>query len=234
MRASRQPNMQSHVRTLQTSNGPLMTVELGELVSLTFDFNFGDEQSKEVLFGVQFHYYSGDSLTNSTKNLLQEFMTETLGSSPDMPSQGGFSFVDTAEDLANDIIQSLLTDVAVDLDFAFGLNLDPMFDLSSSPDPFIQISQFDVSGVIGVNEWTSSLIFSDVEFAVAQAKALINITSALSSSPIRINSPPEFTALVYPPTEDSEQIIFEAGLDVAFPVFLLFNGIGFGAAIEYL
>ena len=225
--------MQSHVRTLQASNGPLMTVELGELVSLTFDFNFGDEQSKEVLFGVQFHYYSGDSLTNSTKNLLQKFMTETLGSSPDMPSQGGFSFVDTAEDLANDIIQSLLIDVAVDLDFAFGLNLDPMFDLSSSPDPFIQISQFDVSGVIGVNEWTSSLIFSDVEFAVAQAKALINITSALSSSPIRISSPTELTALVNPPADGSDGISFQTSLDVVFPVFLIVHGVGFGGKILY-
>ena len=159
---------------------------------------------------------------------------------PNNDPNSGFSFVDTAEELANDLIQSLVVDLRVDLDFALGLDLNPTFDkyatskIDRLPNLFIQINHFDMRGAIGVNDWTSTIDFSGLEFTVSEAKALLNISSTLSSSPIRINSPPEFTALVYPPTEDSEQIIFEAGLDVVFPVFLLFNGIGFGAAIEYL
>ena len=104
-------------------------------------------------------------------------MTETLGSSTDMPDQGGFSFVDTAEELANDLIQSLVVDVQVDLDFVFGLDLNPIFNSSAIgildriPHPFIQINQFDISGVIGVNDWTSNFDFSGLDFAIAGAKA---------------------------------------------------------------
>ena len=240
IRAARQPNLQSpDVRALQTNNNePLMAVDLNEFISLTFDFNFGDGQKKELLLGVQFHYYSDDSLTNSTKEILHKFMNDTLGSSPDMPNQGDFSFAHAAEDLANDIMRSLLIDVVVDLDFAFGLDITPMFNSSAAlmdriPDPFIRINQFEISGAIGANEWTSSFLFSDVEFAVAEAKALLSISSTLSSSPIQITSPGELTALVNPPN-GSNGIIFEASLDVAFPVFLIYEGVGFGAKIQYL
>lgn len=63
MRAVRQSDINSH-RELQVSNEPLMVLELNEFISLSFDFNFGDGQ-KDLLFGVQFHYDSGDSLTES-------------------------------------------------------------------------------------------------------------------------------------------------------------------------
>lgn len=65
MRAVRQPDsFHSHVRALQVSSEPLMVLELNEFISLSFDFNFGDGL-KDLLFGVQFHYDSGDSLTES-------------------------------------------------------------------------------------------------------------------------------------------------------------------------
>ena len=111
MRAVRQSNLPTHSRQLEVTSDPLMVFHLNEFISFTFDFNFGDGQ-KELLLGVQFHYDSGDSLTESTKELLQTFMNETLGSSTEMPSQGGFSFVDTATELANDLVQSLVIDVA--------------------------------------------------------------------------------------------------------------------------
>ena len=157
-----------------------------------------------------------------------------------MPSQGGFSFKDTAEELANDLVQSLVIDVNVDLEFEFGLDLNPMFNSSAIswidriPNPFIQLNQFDITGAIGVNEWTSNFDFSGLEFAITQAKAMLNTSVTLSSSPIRIASPSDFTALVKPPSEDSDKILFEASLEVAFPVFLIYEGVGFGAVIEYL
>ena len=193
--------------------------------------------------------HSAANLTSSIsslcriKELLQNFMNETLGSSSDMPSKGGFSFKDTAEDLASDLIRSLVIDVAVNLDFAFGLDLNPLFNSTSTslvdriPSPFIQINQFDIMGVIGVNEWSSSLNFGDVEFLVNEAKALLNISSTIQSnqsSAIRIANPSELTALVDPPSADSDRIIFQAGLDVVFPVFLVADFVGIGGRIEFL
>ena len=64
MRAARQPDLSTHVRVLQASEEPLMRLELNDLISLSFDFNFGDGK-KNLLLGVEFHYDSGDSLTNS-------------------------------------------------------------------------------------------------------------------------------------------------------------------------
>lgn len=64
MRAARQPNLQSHFRSLQADQAPLFTVELNELITITFDFNFGDG-AKDLLLGLQFHYDGDDDLTNS-------------------------------------------------------------------------------------------------------------------------------------------------------------------------
>lgn len=156
-----------------------------------------------------------------------------------MPSQGGFSFVDTAEVLANDLIQSLVIDASVDLEFNFGLDLMPMFNSSANswidriPDPFIQLNQFDIEGAIGVNEWTSNFDFSGLEFAITQAKAMLNTSVTLSSSPIRISSPSELYELMKPSSEDSERLVFEASFEVDFPVFLIYEGVGFGARIGY-
>lgn len=79
-------------------------------------------------------------------------MTKNLGASPDMPSKGGFSFADSAAELANDLIHSLVIDVTADLDFEFGLDISPIFNTSANgildrmPDPFIQINEFNLGG----------------------------------------------------------------------------------------
>ena len=232
MRAVRQSNLPSLPRELEVVDDPLADFQLNEFISLTFDFNFGDGH-KELLFGLQFQYDSGDSLTESTKELLQTFMNETLGSSSEMPNQGGFSFVDTAVQLANDLVQSLVIDIAVDLDFSFGLDLNPVFNstlelIDRLPDPFIQINQFEIQGMLGVNEWSSSFDFSGLDFLVTEAKALLNISSSLSSPPLKVNNITGLTALV------NDGIDFQASLDVAFPVFLVADSVGFGGRIEYL
>lgn len=64
MRAARRPNLHSQHRALQTSSDPLFRLELDEIITLTFDFNFGDGE-KDLLLGVQFLYNSDDSVTNS-------------------------------------------------------------------------------------------------------------------------------------------------------------------------
>jgi hypothetical protein len=175
------------------------------------------------------------------KDLLQKFMNETLGGlSNDDLGGSGFSFADQAADLANDLIKSLVIDASVNLDFAFGLDLNPMFDSSAPsiidrlPNPFIKINQFDISASIGVNEWSTTIPFNDIEFAVTQAKALLNVSAALSSSsPIKIATPSDLLNLVNPQAT-GDRIVFEASLDVVFPVFLLFGDVGFGASIKYL
>lgn len=175
------------------------------------------------------------------KDLLQKFMNETLGGlSSDDLGGSGFSFADQAADLANDLIKSLVIDASVNLDFAFGLDLNPMFNSSATsiidrlPNPFIKINQFDISASIGVNEWSTTISFNDIEFAVTQAKALLNVSAALSSlSPIKIATPSDLLNLVNPQAT-GDRIVFEASLDVVFPVFLLFGDVGFGASIKYL
>ena len=63
MRTVRCPDTRSLFRGLQTTNEPLMLLQLNDLVSLSFDFRF--DGSREVLFGVQFHYDSDDSISDS-------------------------------------------------------------------------------------------------------------------------------------------------------------------------
>ena len=162
-------------------------------------------------------------------------MIKKLGASNNMPSKGDFSFAESAAELANDLIEFLVIDVAADLDFEFGLEISPLFDTSIGlPDPFIQINHFNLDGFLGINDWTSTIQLGDVEFSVTGAKALLNVSSYISPSPIRISSPSEFVALVNPATQDSDQIIFQAGLDVVFPVFLIYQGVGIGSRIEYM
>ena len=163
-------------------------------------------------------------------------MSETLGTSDNMPDHGGFSFTDTASELANDLIESLVVDVAVELDLQFGLDLNPLFSEYSIglPVPFIQINHFDLNGALGINDWTTSIEFEGLEFSIAGAKALLSIYSTISPSPIRLSSASDFAGLVSPATEDSDQIIFHLGLDVVFPVFLIYEGIGVGSRIEYM
>ena len=154
-----------------------------------------------------------------------------------MPNHGGFSFQDTAAQLANDLVLCLSIDVAVDLDFSFCLVLCPLLHHSTVgfPNPFIQINQFDFNGLLGINEWTSTIDFTeDLQFAVAEAVALVNISASTSPSSIRITSPSELASLVNPLTDNNDQIVFEASLEVVFPVFLIYDGIGLGVRVEYM
>ena len=172
------------------------------------------------------------------KDLLQDFLRDNLGSRSDMPGHDeGFSFKDTAAQLANDLIESLVIDVSVQLDIAFGLDLNPMFNeyAFGFPSPFIQINHFDLNGLLGINEWTSTIDFTeDLQFAVAEAVALVNISASTSPSSIRITSPSELASLVNPLTDNNDQIVFEASLEVVFPVFLIYDGIGLGVRVEYM
>ena len=87
---------------------------------------------------------------------------------------------------------------------------------------------------MGVNEWTSEFDWNGLEFAISQARAMLDISSTLTTSPIRITSPAQLVALVNPPNEGSDRILFNASLDIDFPVFLMYEGIGLGARIQYL
>jgi hypothetical protein len=54
----------SATRVLQANDSPLWVFDLDEMLSMTFDFNFGMGQ-KEILLGLQFHFDSGDSVSGS-------------------------------------------------------------------------------------------------------------------------------------------------------------------------
>lgn len=165
-------------------------------------------------------------------------MNETLGGIDNSQlGDSGFSFSATASSLAEDLINSLVVDVAVDLDLAFGLNLNPLFGTNKSladriPDPFMRINQFDFSGTFGVNEWSTNLPLAGFNFAITEAKALVNVSSTLTTPPLIISSLSNVTGLF---NSTNAAVAVSASLDVVFPVFLIFGdpGVGFGAKIEY-
>lgn len=164
-------------------------------------------------------------------------MGNTLGSfeMPDL-SLGDFSFADTANELADDIVRSLVIDIEINLDFVFVVDLNPTFDpyaVSRVPNSYIDIYHFDIEASVGVNEWTSAFDWNGLEFTISQARAILDINSTLSSHPLRINDVSQLMDLVNPPNEDSERVLFDAGLDVDFPVFLTYQGIGAGSRIRY-
>ena len=157
---------------------------------------------------------------------------------PDMPA-GLQDLIEEVEkipeDLANDLIQALVIDVAVDLDFLFVVDLNPTFDPYAEnrwPNFYIQVNHFDMQGRFGIDDWTTSLSYADIELKVGQASAMVGLNATLSSFPITINSPSEILDLVNYTTE-GEKVLFEADLEVDFPVFLTYLGVGAGARIEY-
>lgn len=153
-----------------------------------------------------------------------------------MPDHGGFSFTDFAEELTNNIIQSLIVDMNVELDFAFGLDLGPTlkeYSTNRVPNRFIQVNHFEMWGGVGVNDWTSDLDLLGLDFKVAEAVAMLNISSTLSSSPLRLTTASQLADLVLPPNEESDRIIFQASLFADIPIFLTSGGIGVGSRIQY-
>lgn len=86
-------------RRLQEEEEPLFALPLlGDLLTLTFDFNFGDGQ-KSLLFGVDFSFDSDDTAGGSIEDLFKSFLSETVGSNAN-DDLGGFSFSDAAAELA--------------------------------------------------------------------------------------------------------------------------------------
>lgn len=168
------------------------------------------------------------SLAYRIKDLMQTFMNETIGTTS--LGSTGFSFADSASTLANDLINSLVVDIAVDLDVSFGLNLAPVFDTSSAPVPFIMINQFNFSGAVGVNEWSSTLPIGNLEVSISQARALVEASATLKSPPLLIRSADDLTGLF----NNASAVDVTASLDVVFPIFITTAGIGFGAQVKYM
>jgi hypothetical protein len=104
---------------------------------------------------------------------IEEFMQGLMGGplgDAGANDLAGFSFADTASNLASDLMNSLVIDVAVDLEFAFGLDLNPLFNNRTWPKPLFHINRFDVDGVLGVNEWSTELTLGDFTVAITEAK----------------------------------------------------------------
>jgi hypothetical protein len=166
------------------------------------------------------------------KTLLQDFMNDTIGSNGG-EELGGFSFGTYATQLAEDLTTSIVIDVAVSIDIAFGLDLSNLFNSSLSaleriPSPFMLINEFNINGLLGINEWSSKLEFGEFDFMITEAKALVAVSANVASSPIPIQSPSDFLSLF-----SSSAIEFSASLDVSFPVFVIVGDFGFGARIDY-
>ena len=83
----------------EEEEAPLISIPLlDDLLTLTFDFNFGGEK-KQLLFGVEFSFDSDDVAGGSIEELFKTFLNETVGNNAE-DDLGGFSFADAATDLA--------------------------------------------------------------------------------------------------------------------------------------
>lgn len=84
-------------RRLQVESEPLLTLEVNNLLSLTFDFDFGGE-SKSLLFGALFSFDSGNGAEDDIKIMLQSFLNETIGDTNAVEGGNlrGFSFAEKA------------------------------------------------------------------------------------------------------------------------------------------
>jgi hypothetical protein len=166
------------------------------------------------------------------KTLLQDFMSDTIGSNGG-EELGGFSFGTYASQLAEELTESIVIDVAVSIDIAFGLDLSDLFNsslpaLERIPSPFMLINEFNINGLVGINEWSSKLSFGEFDFMITEAKALVAVSANVTSPPIAIENPSDFLSLF-----NSSAIDFSASLDVSFPVFVIVGDFGFGARIDY-
>ena len=154
----------------------------------------------------------------------------------------------------------------MNIDIAIALDLNPIFDSTLNgtdrlPNPSLRINTFDVEGVFGVNEWTTSLQLppplDDFKILVSEAKALVNISVEIprENTPLIIGSKDDFLAFITPSSHSSNSsspsattttatttpsmssnsslIDLSVGLDVIFPVFVIVNDFGFGATISY-
>ncbi len=101
-----------------------------------------------------------------------------------------------------------------------------MFDSSANvadrlPSPFVEINEFQVSGLFGLNEWSTTLELGAFDFAVTEAKALIGMNATIPSAPLTVTTASEFLDMVKPANASIE---VTASLDVSLPVFVVFEG----------
>jgi len=102
------------------------------------------------------------SAAESIRSLVKDFAEDTLG--PGVPVNDGNDdvelFTSYAENITGGIGNAIFVDCKIDIEASFGLNLDDVFDTSTSdslPDPFLRINEFDVSGQFGLKEWSDSV-----------------------------------------------------------------------------
>ena len=116
-----------------------------------------------------------------------------------------------------DLIKALAIDAEVNIDIAIALDLNPIFDSTLNgtdrlPNPSLRINTFDVEGVFGVNEWTTSLQLppplDDFKILVSEAKALVNISVEIprENTPLIIGSKDDFLAFITPSSHSSNSI----------------------------
>ena len=213
--------------------------QVNDFLSFDFDFNFGSAK-KELLFGAHFCFDSGDTATNAIQDLLGSFLNDTVGDNA-QGDLGGFSFAGAAETLANSLVDSIVIGASADISVLFGLDLTNLFnstlDLGTRiPSPYVSINRFELSGFLGVNEWSYRDRLPEpleaFDFGVTEAKALVKISAEVPSGPVQISSPSDFFALI-DPNAANPAISLKASLDVSLPTFVNVGGFGFGARIRY-
>ena len=230
------PNIRRALQADQSSN-PIVSFDLNEYLKLSFDFNFGDGK-KELLFGLHFKFSSGNEAEKSIQKMMRSFLNDTISDNGG-DKLGDFSFADTASELANDLIKSFVIGIDVQLDIQFGLDLGNIFNKTATrrlPSSFLKINTFDVNGHLGMNEWSATLDLNvssyEVELRITEARALFSINAGIiGDTPILLESPKDFLSIISPTSGNG--IRLNASLDVIMPVFVVFEGLGYGATIRY-
>lgn len=221
------------IEEMGSSSVPFITFAVNEFLNITLDFNFG-AGNKEILFGLQFNFESGDEVGSSIQNMLRSFFNDTVADKGGS-DLGGFSFTETASTLAGDLVNSLVIGVHVDVDVRFGLDLNNLFNetaVSRLPSPFLKLYTFDVEGMMGINEWSTSLEIQGFKVAITEARALFGIEAGITSgAPLLLKSAHDFLNAISP--TNASGIGLTASLDVRMPIFVLFQGLGFGATLQY-
>ncbi len=223
-------------RTLQVdpSSDPIISFKLNEYLKLSFNFNFGDDGSKELLFGLHFDFDSGIDTEASIQVMMGSFLNDTIGNKGTY-FLGGFNFNDFASVLENDIMNSLVIGIHIGINVEFGLDLGNIFNETATsrlPAPILRLLTFDVEGNIGVNEWSTTLEYEGFELRIVEARALFQIEAGINSKlPLSLKSPEDFMLAIS--STSKKQIGLNAALNATIPVFVIFEGLGYGATITY-
>lgn len=84
-----------------------------------------------------------------------------------VPDGNSNIFASKAEDVVRSIVDAIIVDCQVEIAASFGLNLNKVFDENAPiadrlPQPFLQITTFDITGEFGLKEWSDYIPFSDL------------------------------------------------------------------------